>query len=175
MAACHATHIGVEGCIRRARESIFWPRMVTELKEYISKCAVSMMHRATSSKETLQQHDFTPHPWSKVGADLRELQGRTLLVVCDYFSNFIEVENLQTITTRGVVRALKVIFARYAVPDILVTDNGPQFASTKCVTFTQVWGFEHCTSSPRYLQSNGKAENVVKTVKRLSTKCREAR
>ena len=29
MAMCHDTHIGVEGCIRRARESLFWPRMAT--------------------------------------------------------------------------------------------------------------------------------------------------
>ena len=66
------------------------------------------------------------------------------------------------------------MFTRYGVPDILVTDNGPQFASAEFVRFTQVWAFEHCTSSPRYSQLNGKAENTVKTVKRLFTKCKEA-
>ena len=35
MAACHDTHIGVEGCIRRATESMFWPRMSTDLKTYV--------------------------------------------------------------------------------------------------------------------------------------------
>ena len=24
MAKCHATHIGIEGCVRRARESMYW-------------------------------------------------------------------------------------------------------------------------------------------------------
>ena len=105
MASCHDTHIGIEGCIRRARESMFWPRMATDLKVYISKCDVCMVHRPTPQKETLQPHEFTPRPWSKVGADLCELHGRTLLVVCDYFSNYIEVENLQTTTTRAVCKA----------------------------------------------------------------------
>ena len=174
MASCHDTHIGIEGCIRRARESMFWPRMATDLKVYISKCDVCMAHRPTPQKETLQPHEFTPRPWSKVGADLCELHGRTLLVVCDYFSNYIEVENLQTTTTRAVCKALKILFARYGVPDTLVTDNGPQFSSAEFVTFTKVWSFEHCTASPHYPQSNGKAENAVKTTKRLFTKFRES-
>jgi len=174
MAACHDTHIGVEGCIRRARESLFWPRMATDLKAYISKCDVCMAHRAAPPKETLMPHQFIPRPWSKVGTDLCELNGRSLFVVCDYFSNYIEVESLNTTTTQAVCKALKILFARYGVPDILVTDNGPQFSSAEFATFTKAWSFEHSTSSPYYPQSNGKAENAVKTVKRLFTKCKEA-
>ena len=173
MAACHDIHIGVEGCIRRARESMFWPRMIADLKTYISKCDVCMAHRASLPKETLVPHEFLPRPWSKVGADLCELQGRTLLVVCDYFSNYIEVERLQTTTTKAVVKVLMALYARYGVPDTLVTDNGPQFSSAEFVMFSKAWGFEHTTFSPHYLQSDGKPENTVKTVKRLFTKCQE--
>ena len=107
---------------------------------------------------------FAARPWSKVGADLCDLRGRTLLVVSDYYSNYIEVENISKANTAGVTKALKAMFARYGVLDTLVSDNGPQFASA---------GFEHVTSSPRYPQSNGKAENAVKTVKRLFSKCQE--
>ena len=114
--ACHASHIGIEGCIRRAWESLFWPRMSTELKEYISKCDVCMSHRASPSKEPLQQHEFAPYPWNKVGADLCDFYGRTLLVVCDYYSNFIEVENVTRANTSGVAKALKAMFSRYGVP-----------------------------------------------------------
>ena len=37
-----------------------------------------------------------------------------------------------------------------------------------------LYGFDHQTSSPRYAQSNGKAENAVKTAKRLMTKAYES-
>ncbi len=92
----------------------------------------------------------------------------------DYYSNFIEVENLSRLTSGGVIQVLKGMFARYGVPDKFVSDNGPQFASEEFGGFARKWKFEHITSSPRYPQSNGKAENAVKTVKRLFLKCRQA-
>ena len=96
-------------------------------------------------------------------------------MVTDYFSNYIEVENLNKTTSGDVTKALKSMFARYGVPDIVISDNGPQFASEEFTKFSKQWNFDHITSSPRYPQSNGKAENAVKTVKRLFKKCRESR
>ena len=173
-ALVHATHIGAEGCIRRARETMYWPRMTTELKEYIAKCDVCLAHRASPAKEPLLQHEFEGCPWYKISADLCEMPGRTLLVVCDYFSNFIEVEQVRKVNTSRVTKALKPLFARYGVPRVLVSDNGPQFDSEEFACFAKSWDFKQQTSSPRYPQSNGKAENAVKTVKRLFTKCRES-
>ena len=31
----HRSHIGTNGCLRRARECMFWPGMSAEIKEYI--------------------------------------------------------------------------------------------------------------------------------------------
>ena len=66
MAATHTFNIGVEACIQRARDSLYWLRMTTELKGYIAKCDVCMVHRSELSKEPIQQHDFAARPWSKV-------------------------------------------------------------------------------------------------------------
>ena len=65
---------------------MYWPRMSMELREYNSKCDVCLAHHATPMKEPLLQHEVVARPWSKVGADLCDLQGCTLLVMCDYYS-----------------------------------------------------------------------------------------
>ncbi len=113
------------------------------------------------------QHEFAARPWAKVGVDLCDDAGQILLVVCDYYSSYIELEHISRATTGTVTKALRTM---YGVPDVLISDNGPQFASEEFAKFARKWCFDHVTSSQHYPQSNGKAENAVKTVKRLFSK-----
>ena len=69
---------------------------------------------------------------------------------------------------------MQVTIARFGIPDILVTESGPQFSSSEFSVFARTWEFKHVTSSPTYAQSNGKAENAVKTVKHLFKKCKDS-
>ena len=146
--------------------------MTTELKEYIAKCDVCMAHTSEQSKEPIQQHEFAVRPWSKVASDLCDLDKRTFLVISDYYSNYIEVARVGSVTSRSIIKELKAVFARFGIPDVLVTDNGPEFSSAEFSVFARTWDFDHVTSSPKYPHSNGKAENAVKTVKRLFKKCK---
>ena len=125
--------------------------------------------RLASRTEPLLQHEVPPRPWARVAADICFNSGRVLLVVVDYFSNLKEVDSLSSETSKSVIRSLMAIFSRFGVPDTLVTDNGPYFASSEFAKFADQWNFEHVTSSPRYPQSNGKADNAVRTVERLFT------
>ena len=74
----------------------------------------------------------------------------------------------------SVIRKLKAHFVRYGIPEQLVTDNGPQFASRDFLKFAKEWDFEHLTSSPHHSQSNGKAESAVKGAKKLLRKCKSS-
>ena len=55
-----------------------------------------------------------------------------------------------------------------------MSDNGRPFSSAKFQEFANLYGFEHVTSSPICAQSNGKAENAVKTAKSLLEKAAKA-
>ena len=168
----HQGHIGLEGCLRRMREALFWPGMASDLKALVQQCDACLSVRDSPPKEPLLSHNFAPRPWSKVGADLFYFDNRTFLVMVDYYSNYIEICKLQSQTTICVIKEMQGVFARYGVPDQLMTDNGPQFSNAEFSSFAKKWAFQHITSSPHYPRSNGKAENAVRTVKKLFSKCK---
>ena len=62
---------------------------------------------------------------------------------------------------------MKSVFSRYGIPELLISDNGPQYVSKEFEEFAEKYNFKHTTSSPHFPQSNDQAERTVQTVKRL--------
>ena len=170
----HASHIGIQGCLRRAREVLYWPGMNKDIEDHVAKCEVCNSQPAAQGKEPLICHEMPSRPWEKIAVDLFELNGSEFMVTVDYYSSFFEVDRLMTKTAKEVIKKLKAHLARHGVPDQLVSDNGQPFASASFQEFANTYNFEHVTSSPTYPQSNGKVENAVKTAKTLLEKARKS-
>ena len=171
----HGSHIGIGGCVRRAREVLYWPGMSAQVRDYVSRCSTCQTFMPTQCREPLQPHELPSRPWEKVGGDLFELAGQTFLIMVDYWSNYFEIAELHKNTSVSVITQFKVQFARHGIPSVVMTDNGHEFASREFEEFAKTWKFEHITSNPRFPQSNGKAENAVKTCKALLMKARKDR
>ena len=60
-----------------------------------------------------------------------------------------------------VITQLKSSFARYGIPDEVVSDNGPQFASRKFKQFAESWEFK---------LTNGQVETTIGTTKSVLKK-----
>lgn len=67
---------------------------------------------------------------------------------------------------------MKPHFARYGIPEICISDNAMQFASSEFKEFAQIYDFKHLTSSPRYPQSNGFVKSNVLRVRVLLKKAK---
>jgi predicted Fe-S protein YdhL (DUF1289 family) len=87
----HSYHIGVEGCLRRARESLYWPGMNSQVKDFIRRRETCHTYEKKQQKETLISHEIPSRPWSKVGVDLMKCRDKDYLVTVDYYSNFWEI------------------------------------------------------------------------------------
>ena len=85
----------------------------------------------------------------------------------DYSRLFLKVTKFTSPASKSIIAVLKSIFLRHGLPAVLVSDNGPQFASGEMQAFAELYSFSHVTSSPHYHQSNGTVERSVRTVKQL--------
>ena len=57
--------MSIKRCIHKACETLYWPYMATELKEYISKCNICLTHPNAQHKKPIRQHNLAPRPRSK--------------------------------------------------------------------------------------------------------------
>ena len=124
--------------------------------------------------------------------------GKRLAQICSCLTNattllrliiilLFEVDKLDISDSRNVIEKLKMQFSQHGIPEVVISDNGPQYASTEFAKFASDWHFQHITSSPWNPQSNGKRDcrgalrmpqtQVVRTVKQrfsssfVSLKC----
>ena len=69
------------------------------------------------------------------------------------------------VSSERTTQCLTSLFARYGLPDQLVSDNGPQFVSHVFKQFTRNNGVKHIRTSPRRPASIGAVERFVRTFK----------
>ena len=62
-------------------------------------------------------------------------------------------------TTQTTIEQLHDVFARWGIPQLVVTDNGPQFQ------FMNLNSIKHYKSSPYHPATNGLAVHIVQTLK----------
>ena len=159
----HSSHQGADACTQRAKDAIFWPGMSADIN-------ICSNYMCAQQKEPLMTYEIPSRPWKMIAQDLFTYKKTDYLITVDYYSVFWEVDLLPDTTSQTVIDRTKAHFARYGIPEIVVTDNGPQFQSQEYETFAATWEFTHTSSSPYHSQSNGKVESAVKIAKKLMAK-----
>ena len=142
---------------------MWWPGVSKQIAQYVQQCSVC----AQEDKHKKQLLLYTPlpdYPWEVVGTDLFELH---YLLIVDYFSQYPEIIHLSSTTSLSTIAALKSVFSRHGIPEEVRSDYRPQYSSQEFAAFSKAYNFKHVTSSPRYPQSNGQAERMVHTVKKI--------
>ena len=168
----HSAHIGVNGIQRRARETVYWPGIITAIKQVADECAVCAHFQQSNQKEPLKSHPAPSRPFEKVGVNIFTFENHDYLLTVDYLSGFFEIDRLPSKAVSNIVYCLRQHFSRHGLPLEVVSDNSP-FASAEFRRFAERFDFKHTTSSSHYSQSNGRVESAIKVIKRLMRKCRE--
>ena len=81
----HSSHLGMESCLRRAREAYDWPLMNAEIKDTIAKCTICNTLKPEQCREPIRYHEVPDRPWCKVGTDLFTFNNQTIHHSCRQF------------------------------------------------------------------------------------------
>ncbi|VDI36808.1 Hypothetical predicted protein [Mytilus galloprovincialis] len=137
----HTGYMGVEKCIRRARDVLFWPKMSLHISDMVFKCSVCLERRNYNAKESLEPHKIPQYPWQIVATDLFYWNNADYIVIVDYYILYLEVHKLHGTTSTTVINKLKGTFSRLGIPETVVSDNGPQYSSQEFSEFAKKIGF----------------------------------
>ncbi|GFR60177.1 retrovirus-related Pol polyprotein from transposon 297-like Protein [Elysia marginata] len=78
----HDGHQGIEKCLLRARENVFWLGMTKDITEKVKECSIcERYNRKSQQKQPLLQHEVPRGPFEKVAADIFPLDERTVQTV----------------------------------------------------------------------------------------------
>ena len=92
-----------------------------------------------------------PHkPWVRLHLDYAGLfLGKMFLIVMDAHSKWMEAFPMNTSTSSANIEILRIAFATHGLPEIVVTDNGSNFASKEF----GVWRFPQTERDPSHQNS----------------------
>ena len=146
--------------------SCYYERLDGELENKVRSCQACQVNSKLPPKSPLHGWEWPSTPWCRIHVDFcGPFLGKTIFVLVDAHSKWIEAEVVSSPTTQNAIHSLRKVFASHGLPEVLVSDNGPAFTSKEFQTFVQRNGFRHIKSAPYHPATNGLAERAVQTVK----------
>ena len=165
----HEGHPGIVRMKRILRDSYWWPGMSKRAEQFVNNCLpcqVSSKSRGTQAipSPSIPRADKPAAQWA---LDITGpfWNNRYLVVAMDSYSSFPEILDTKETTTNIIIEWLSDLFARYGLPQGILTDNGPQFVSSAFQNFLKEADIHHYTSAVYNPQENGQVEAFNKFLK----------
>nr|GEX69005.1 reverse transcriptase domain-containing protein [Tanacetum cinerariifolium] len=166
-------HAGPRSVVAKAiRLGYFWPTMHKDAQDMIRRCSDCQIHRPVIRHP---QQPLTPitAPWSfyKWGIDIAGpfLEGsgkvKFLIVTMDYFTKWIEVKAVATITGGQAKKFIwDNVVCRFGIPGEIISDNDKQFADNPFKDWCDKLNITQRFASIKHSQSNGLVERANRSL-----------
>lgn len=163
----HVSHPGMVRMKTLARKHLWWPNLDKELEELVQNCHACQANRQKPATAPLHPWSWPTGVWQRIHIDFAgPFLGHMFLLVLDAYSKWLEIFLMPTTTSNKTIETLRALFARYGLPEQIVSDNGPQFTSDEFKWFCKSNGVRHITGAPYHPSTNGAIEQAVQTMKK---------
>ena len=144
--------------------------MKADLENMRKKCRSCQENHPSLPKEPPKGVRSPKYPMEQCHADYFHLAGKVFLLIVDAYTSWPIVRECGRGGTALELRdQLIEAFTNWGIPEILVTDGGPQFTAHTTQEFLRKWGVHHRITSAYNPHANLRAETGVKSMKRILT------
>ena len=170
----HQTHVGMVRMKAIARSYVWWPGLDQQIEGSCRECATCVQAQSSPKKAPMHLWEYPTRRWERIHVDFAgPFLGKMFLITVDAYSKWCEVSIMNSSATSPTVEKLRGLFAMHGLPEMLVSDNGPCFASEEFAVFVKRNGIRHTFTAPYHPSSNGQEERVVRTVKEAMKKLKD--
>ena len=160
-------HQGFDRTLASIRSKYYWPRMYTDIEEYIRTCETCQKSKRPIHNKRVP---LTPIPteelFSRWHMDILELpctadNYRYVLLVVDSFSRYPEAFPLKSQEATEVARVLfHEVFSRWGAPRTLISDRGQNFMSKLVQALSELFDVRRHYTSSYHPQTNAVCERM---------------
>jgi hypothetical protein len=148
---------------------VWWTGIDKDLEIIAKSCKACLSVKQTPAKAPLHPWSWPSQLWQRIHIDFAgPFMEKSLFVVVDAYSKWAEVIEMLQTTTARIIGCLRHLFATHGIPELIVSDNGPQFTSTDFEEFARANGIKYVRSSPYHPASNGEAERYSSGQKKVA-------
>ncbi|KIK12807.1 hypothetical protein PISMIDRAFT_18468 [Pisolithus microcarpus 441] len=167
-----AGHPGIKAMTRKMVKDVWWPGMWKYIRDYVKGCAVCQSAKVITHPITppVVPNDVpkNPFPFQQISMDLI-----TDLPISNTFNTVLTIVDQgltkaamfipcrKDVDSLGIARLFhKHVYSRFGLPEAVISDRGPQFASAFTRELYKSLGIQSKLSTAYHPQTNGESEHV---------------
>ena len=162
----HSARQGINGIRNAAKPRLFWPRIDATIKQFRSQCRPCDTNAPSHQWEEMFIGEPAMCPFQQLVVNYFSLKGHQYVVAACRFSGWVTVQQL-SMSCNDMTSFICLLIDLHCMPEEISCDGGLPFNSSRWERFLKNWGIEHRLLSAMYPQSNGRAEVLVKSTKRI--------
>lgn len=156
-------HLGAYKTLKKVQVKYYWPKMSVYIDNYVRRCEMCQVNKHPNKKNIAPMGcpKEPRKPWEMIAVDymgpfVRSKSGSEyLLVIVDVFSKYCILKPMRRAESRSLVKFIEEdVFLVYGVPNVVITDNGPQFISSHFKELLKEYQVYHSLNAAYHPQVN---------------------
>ncbi|XP_057684821.1 uncharacterized protein LOC130911119 [Corythoichthys intestinalis] len=163
-------HLGQEKTVDLLRSRFFWPKMASEVEEYIRNCGECVTHKTSAQRSAPLQQIISHGPMDLVCMDFLSMEPDSkgisnVLVVTDHFTRYAQAFPTKSQKAQVVAKTLvEKYFVHYGLPARIHSDQGRDFESRLIKEMLNLMGIRKSRTTPYHPQGDPQPERFNRTL-----------